>query len=82
MDFNQAIAAFIKRFSNLTVLKCIDYDDSYYVLEAVEDPDITDYNLPYYAVDKNNGKVTSFIPTLDLDAFFDALENRTVYSTY
>lgn len=82
MNFNQAMTIFKNHFPKLTILKCVDYSNTHYVLEAVENPEITSYNSPYYAVDKNNGNVTSFIPTLDLDAFFDAVENRTVYSTY
>lgn len=82
MNYKQVIVIFTKRFPKLTVLKCIDYADDYYVLEAVENPDAVDYNLPYYAVNKESGMITSFAPTLDLDAFFDAVENRTVYSTY
>ena len=82
MDYKKAISTFTKQFPKLTVLRCIDYTDNHYVVEAVGDQDAVDYNLPYYAIDKTNGKITSFIPTLDLDAFFDAVENRTVYCTY
>lgn len=82
MNFKQAIKIFEERFPKIKVLKCIDYDNNHYILEAVENPDIVDYNLPYYAIDKVSGKITSFIPTFDLDSFFNAVENRTLYSTY
>ena len=79
MDYEKAIAVFKKRFPKHTVTRCIDYAKDYYVLEAVEDVNSTDYNLPYYAVSKTDDTITSFIPTYDLDAFFDAVRNRTVY---
>lgn len=79
MTVAQAINIFKKRFSDLVILKCINYSEEHYIIEAVKDENVVDYNLPYYAVDKNNGRVTVFIPTLDLDGFFDAVENRTVY---
>ena len=82
MDYKKAIFEFAKRFPNLTVLRCINYSNEHYIIEAVEDPKVTDYNSPFYAVNKNSGEVTSFIPALDLDAFFDAVDNRTEYFAY
>lgn len=82
MTYQEAITVFNVQFPKLTVLKCIDYDKRHFVLEAVESSDDVDHNDPYFAVDKRTGKVTGFIPAFDLDAFFDAIENRTVYSTY
>lgn len=79
MNFNEAISGFHKMFPTLTVTRCIDYDSRHFVIEAVEDLTDANYNSPYYGVDKKNGKVTSFIPSFDLDAFFDAVEKRTVY---
>lgn len=82
MNFKQAMNEFIKHSPDLTILRCIDYDSEHYVIEAVKDPNVTDYNSPYYGVDKNTGAISSFIPTFDLPAFFDAVRNRTVYCTY
>jgi hypothetical protein len=82
MTHKQAISTFKKRFPKLTVLRCIDYADDFYVMEAMENPDVADYNLPYYAISKVSGKITSFVPTLDLDAFFEAVDKRTVYCAY
>jgi hypothetical protein len=73
---------FNAKFPNLTITRCVDYDQFHFVIEAVENVNVANYNDPYYSVDKRSGKITSFIPTLDLDAFFEAVENRTVYSTY
>lgn len=82
MIFEDAIKRFKSQFPELIVLRCIDYDDKHFVIEAVENLDITDYNDPYYGVDKDTGEVTGFIPSLDLDAFFDAVEERTVFTSY
>lgn len=80
MTVVRVIKHFNKSFPDLTVTRVIDYDRKHYVVEALRDINSADYNCPYYGVDKNSGKITSFIPTLDLDAFFDAAENRTLYS--
>lgn len=82
ISFIQAKNIFKKRFSNLVILRCVDYSDTHYIFEAVENPHVIDHNSPYYTLDKKTGEVSVFIPTLDLDAFFDAVENRTIYSTY
>lgn len=80
ISYKDAIAFFNKRLPTLVVTRCIDYDETHFVIEAVESLDTANYNSPYYGVDKRTGKVTSFIPSLDLDAFFEAVEDRTVYS--
>lgn len=72
----EAKIALNKKYPSLTVLSGIDYDTNYYVFEAVEDTTKTDYNLPFYAVDKKNGKVYSFSPMDDLDKFDEAYEKR------
>ncbi len=64
------------KFPELTVTGGCDYDEFYYVFEAVKDVNKTDYNCPYYAVSKNNGRVYSFTPMEDLDKFFDAMDER------
>lgn len=80
MNYKEAIKIFKTEFPDLTVTKCIDYDDEHFVIEAVKDLKQSDYNSPYYAVGKADKQITGFIPSFDLDAFFDAIENRTVYS--
>lgn len=80
IDFNEAMNRFKIKFKNLTITKCIDYNDDYYVVEAVEDLQLTDYNCPYYGIRKRDGQISAFIPTFDLDAFFEAVYNRTLYS--
>lgn len=78
---NEAIDTFKRRFPKLVVTRCVDYNERYFVIEAVENPNVPNYNSPYYGIDKISGKITSFIPTLDLDAFFEAVENRTIFSS-
>ena len=80
MKFTEAIKVFKREFPELTITRVLDYDRKHFVIEAVKDLDIADYNCPYYGLDKHSGEITSFIPTFDLDEFFDAIENRTVYS--
>lgn len=80
MEPTRIIQHFKKQFPKLIVTRVIDYDSDHYVLEAVNDLNATDYNCPYYGVNKRTGKITSFIPTFDLDTFFYAVDNRTIYS--
>lgn len=80
MGSTEVIKKFKREFPELTITRVLDYDKRHFVVEAVKSLDISDYNCPYYGVDKRTGKITSFIPTFDLDAFFDAIENRTIYS--
>lgn len=80
MKFTEAIKVFKREFPELTITRVLDYDKKHFVIEAVKDLEIADYNCPYYGLDKHSGEITSFIPTFDLDEFFDAIENRTVYS--
>lgn len=77
----RVIQHFKRQFPKLVVTRVIDYDTIHYVVEAVRDLKVPDYNCPYYGVDKRTGEITSFIPTFDLDEFFNALETRTIYST-
>ena len=79
MNFNEAIKVFSSKFPDLIVTRCIDYDEQHFVIEAIKDFIRSDYNSPYYAVGKNDKRITGFIPSLDLDEFFNAIENRTVY---
>ena len=79
MAFRDAMSIFKKKFPKLIITRCIDYDSEHFVVEAVENVSASNYNDPYYGVDKRSGKITSFIPSLDLDAFFEAIDERTVY---
>ena len=80
MNPTKAIRAFKAKFPKLIVTRVIDYDREHFVVEALENLSKPNYNNPYYGVDKKTYKITGFIPSFDMDAFIDAVENRTVYS--
>ena len=75
----EAMKTFESKNPKLTITMCIDYDKNHYVIEAVENLDSSEPNGSFYGVDKRNGEITGFVPALDLDEFFDAMDNRTVY---
>lgn len=77
---NNEIAKIKQLFPKLIVTRVIDYNDLFYVVEAVKSLNESNYNDPYYAVDKKTHEIRGFIPSLDLDGFFDAMDNRTIYS--
>ena len=79
MQPSKIIEHFNDQFPKLMVTRVIDYDNQHYVVEAVRNVNVADYNSPYYGVDKKSGKITSFIPSIDLDAFFEAMEKHTLY---
>ena len=79
MGYKEAITIFNEKFVDLIVTRCIDYDEQHFVVEAVKNLSKPNYNSPYYAIDKKDKSITGFVPGLDLDAFFDAIDNRTVY---
>lgn len=79
MDYKKAMDSFRKHEPKLTIVSCIDYDKKCYVIEAVENLNEKNYNSPFYAVDKHNGNVYSFIPSFNIKAFMEASKKRTVY---
>lgn len=79
-SYKKLVDAFKKNNRSLQVTTVIDYDDKYLLIEAVEDTTQRDYNDPLYAVEKKTGKVSHFSPAFDFEKFFDALENRIIYS--
>lgn len=80
MTSQEAMAILHKQLPNLVITRCIDYNERHFVIEAVENLDRPNYNNPFYGVDKNTGKITGFKPNFNLDAFFEAVAKRTVYS--
>lgn len=80
MKCNEAMNIFSKKHPNLTITRCIDYDEDHYVLEAVKNLNAENYGDTFFGVDKNSGEITGFLPALEIDYFFEALESRTVYS--
>lgn len=79
--YEKLINGFKNHYKNLIVTSVIDYDDKYIIIEALENTNKKDYNDPYYAVEKKSGDVTHFSPAFDIDKFFDAVENRMIFSS-
>lgn len=76
----KAVDDFKKAHPDLTVTTVLDYDENYYVLEAVKDTSKTDYNAPFFAIGKKDGKIVNFTPGEDFDKFFDAMDNGNITS--
>lgn len=78
--YKKLVDAFRKANRNLQITTILDYDDTYLIIEAVKNTTTVDYNDPLYAINKDTGKITNFSPAFDFDKYFDALENRVIYS--
>lgn len=51
------------------------YFKGHYIFEIDTDEP---FSTPYYAID-NDGKISSYSPTSDLDDFFEAWDNATIW---
>lgn len=80
MNVDTAMHVFGKAYPKLIITRVIDYDKRHFVIEAVENMKSPDYGGSFYGVDKKTKEVTGFFPSLDIEAFFDAMENRTKHS--
>lgn len=78
MSLTEAKMHLKMKYPSRQVMQAIDYDDSWYLLMAVEDPESIDYDSPWYAVNKRTGDVRTFNPIDQLEKFTDALYNRRV----
>lgn len=78
-EIRKVVNALDKKYPGLVVTKVVDYDDSHYILEAPESTDEADANDPWYAVDKETFKVTTFTPTAELPKFSKALDSKVIY---
>lgn len=78
--YEKLIDKFKASHKNLIITTIIDYDNKYLVVEAVEDINVKDYNDPLFAIEKRTGKVSHFSPAFDFEKFFDATENRLLFS--
>lgn len=80
-DVERIKKVFQKKYPKLTITTIADYDKSYYIVEALENPNKPDFNSPWYGFNKRTGVITNFSPTADLDKFFNSVRNRMLYST-
>lgn len=78
-EIRKVVKALDKKHPGLVVTKVVDYDNSYYIIEAPESTDEPDMNDPWYAVDKDSFKVFTFTPTADLPKFSKALNSKVIY---
>lgn len=79
MTANEAMSKFANRYRDLTIVRCIDYDASLFVVCAVHDPNGPKEMDPFYAIDKSTGSIAGFSPSSDVPKFAKAMRTRTVY---
>lgn len=78
LNVKQAMNSLKKKYPKRQVTQAIDYDKTWFLFLAVEDPNKIDYDSPYYAVHKQTGKVCSYNPVDELEKFTDAIDNRQI----
>lgn len=66
---NEAYDRFRKEHKNLVVKEMYELPPKYYLFMAIEKSLEEDVDDPFYAMDKNSGKVYSYSPLADLDNF-------------
>ena len=69
------VKVFEKANPSMKVVQVTDYDDCYIVLAAPKGK--VEPGSSFYAIRKDNAKISIFIPTPDDEDFFEALEKRT-----
>lgn len=65
----------ISKFKGHIVTKILDYNDKYFVVEAMDRAK----DSALYTVNKNSGLVGGFAPMSDFNTFSDALKNRVIF---
>lgn len=76
---NGVIAEFKKIYPSLTITLIVNYSVGHFIIEAVENPSSNTSYDSFYAINKKNGRITSFTPAEDPDAWIEAVEKRTLY---
>lgn len=76
-----AINLFKKNNPGLTVTTVLDYDNRYFVVEAMKDPNKKAMDGTLYSVEKTTGATAAYSPVMDLKKFRDASINRMIFST-
>ena len=61
-----------------TITAVCDYDGDFYIFTMLKDPKVNDYNDPFYAVSKHDGKVYNFSPSGDFNKFGEAMQKRSI----
>lgn len=76
---NTVKTMFTEYYPNLMIVAIYRLSKSEYVVEALEDVNVKNYNDPFYKVNINTGRVTGYLPILELDRFMKAVEKNRVY---
>lgn len=74
----EAYKIFKKAHPDLTVVEAALYDNKYYMFVALKDPNVPEFNDPYYAIDKNTGELYNFTPTRNLEKFYKAFREHPI----
>lgn len=64
----QAAGILRKKHPELTITECLELP-KHWLFTAVEDPNVPDYDDPFYAIRKSDGIVCSYSPFDDIDNF-------------
>ena len=72
----EAFDRLAKSDPELDIKSAYDYDDNWFLFEALQKGVEVDYDAPFYAVNKADGRVAAFTPAEDFEAFFDCIHNR------
>ena len=64
---------------NLTILSIYRLSNIEYLVEAVEDTNMTNMNDPFYLVNIRSATVKNYLPMADLERFSNATENHVIY---
>lgn len=78
MGADEIKTIFKRTHKSLNVLKIADYDDSNYIIEAVEDEEKVDYNAPFYLMNKESKVVIPFSPLENIEKFRKAFKDRLI----
>lgn len=78
LTINEAIKAFNKEYKDLVVTKAADFNKDCFLVNAVEDPNETYYNDPFYLIGKKDGFVYRFHHSENMNTFIDAINNREI----
>lgn len=78
MGADEIKTIFKRTHKSLNVLKIADYDDSNYIIEAVEDEEKIDYNAPFYLMNKESKVVIPFSPLENIEKFRKAFKDRLI----
>ena len=78
LTVNEAISVFNQSYKDLTVTKAADFDNRHFLFCAVEDPNKTYYNDPFYLVNKKNGAINRFLPSENMNGFMNAITKKEI----